>query len=164
MPANSSRPLSRLRWNAPPYPTLGRIENEQTLPWPTCLPPFRMPSCNLSLQPHHYECALRFRGIQGPRESGVAVTGAGRYQQKKKGEGRKAGMDGKKWKGEGKRERAADLVLTFPFSPLRQTKKNSKPLALEPPVTPAPAVSVKKSLCRISGFLETTRRRHAALD
>lgn len=75
------------------------------------------------------------------------MTGAGRQQQKKKGEGRKAGMEEKKWKGEGKRERAADLVLTFPFSPLRQKKKkNSKPLALEPPVTPAPAVSVKKSL------------------
>lgn len=72
------------------------------------------------------------------------MTGAGRQQQKKRGEGRKAGMKEKKWKGEGKRERGADLVLTLPFSPLRQKKKNSKPLALEPPVTPAPAVSVKK--------------------
>lgn len=83
------------------------------------------------------------------------MTGAGRQQQKKKGEGRKAGMEEKKWKGEGKRERGADLVLTFPFSPLRQKKKNSKPLALEPPVTPAPAVSVKKVF---AGFWNSLKR------
>lgn len=74
---------------------LGRIENEQTLPSLADLPPFQMPSFNLSLQPHDYECALRFRGIQGPRESS---RGDGSWQTatEKKGGGAKSRDGGKK--------------------------------------------------------------------
>lgn len=74
---------------------LGRIENEQNLPSLADLPPFQMPSFNLSLQPHDYECALRFRGIQGPRESS---RGDGSWQTatEKKGGGAKSRDGGKK--------------------------------------------------------------------
>ena len=80
-----------------------------------------MPSFDLSLQPHDHECALRSRGIQGSR-----VTGAGRYQQKKGGRGKKQGWREKVERG-GKRERAGDLVLTSPFFSLCARQKKQQP-------------------------------------
>lgn len=85
-------------------------------------------------------------GASKGQGSRVGVTGAGRQQQKKKGEGRKAGMEEKKWKGEGKRERGADLVLTFPFSPLRQKKKKASRWRWSRRSLPPPLCRSKKSL------------------
>lgn len=147
----SSRPLSRLRWNAPPHPTWGglRMNTNALLQFKLATPRLRV-------------CAP-VSGASKGQGSRVGVTGAGRQQQKKKGEGRKAGMEEKKWKGEGKRERGADLVLTFPFSPLRQ-KKKKQAVGAGAAGHSRPRCVGQKSLCRISKFLETTRRRHAALD
>jgi hypothetical protein len=82
-----------------------------------------MPSFNLSLQPHDYECALRFRGVQGSRGDGSLVADTNR----KKGEGQNAGMEEKSGKGRGSEKGLVTSCSRLHFLSLRQTKKTQQP-------------------------------------